>query len=140
LTGWPIGFRLEYAVWNAYASPAEANTEDTMAKPVVVTDSDFAEKVLKASRPVLVDFGAVWCGPCKMIEPIVDELSTEYDGKMDFTKMDVDASPQTAIQFGIRSIPALLVFKNGKAVAQIVGAVPKAVLRKRIDAVLNSAS
>ena len=110
-----------------------------MAKPVAVTDNDFAEKVLKASRPVLVDFGAVWCGPCKMIEPIVDELSTEYDGKMDFTKMDVDASPQTAIQFGIRSIPALLVFKNGKAVAQIVGAVPKAVLRKRIDAVLNSA-
>ena len=111
-----------------------------MAKPVHVNDTDFAEKVLKASRPVLVDFWAEWCGPCKMIAPIVDELATEYDGKMEFTKVDVDASPQTAIQFGVRSIPTLLMFKNGKAVAQVVGAVPKAVLKKRIDALLNSAS
>ncbi len=109
-----------------------------MAKPIHVSDTDFSDKVLKAPRPVLVDFWAEWCGPCKMISPIIDELATEYEGKMDFAKVDVDASPQTAIQLGVRSIPALLMFKNGKAVAQVVGAVPKSVLKKRIDAVLSA--
>ncbi len=107
-----------------------------MAHPVAVTDSDFKELVLKSDTPVLVDFWADWCAPCKMIAPIVEELSEEYDGKISFAKVDVDSSPMTAAEYGIRSIPTLLVFKNGSPVDQVVGAVPKAVLKKRLDSVL----
>lgn len=107
-----------------------------MAHPVAVTDSDFQELVLKSETPVLVDFWAEWCAPCKMIAPIVEELSEEYDGKISFAKVDVDSSPLTAAEYGIRSIPTLLVFKNGSPVDQVVGAVPKAVLKKRLDSAL----
>ena len=108
-----------------------------MAEPFAVTDTDFDEKVLKSNVPVLVDFWADWCMPCKMIAPIVEELSQEYDGKLDFAKLDVDSNPSTAMTYGVRSIPTLLIFKEGKPVDQIVGAVPKGVLKKKIDSSLG---
>jgi thioredoxin 1 len=108
-----------------------------MGKPLPVGDSDFQKEVLDSDTPVLVDFWAEWCGPCKMIAPIVDELADEYEGKVKFTKVDVDSSPQTAMQYGVRSIPTLLLFQNGQPIDQIVGAVPKAALTKRLEAALD---
>jgi thioredoxin 1 len=108
-----------------------------MGKPMAVTDETFDAEVTEASLPVLVDFWADWCAPCKMIAPIVEELAEEYDGKVQFAKMDVDSNPQIPGKFGIRSIPTLLVFHKGEPVEQVVGAVPKAVLKKRLDAVLE---
>ncbi len=110
-----------------------------MAKPQQISDADFSTNVLESDQPVLVDFWADWCGPCKMIAPVVEELAEEYDGKFSFTKVDVDANPQTAMQFGIRSIPTLLLFKDGKVADQVIGAVPKAVLKKKIEKVLEEA-
>ena len=108
-----------------------------MAGTYTVTDQDFEEKVLQSDMPVLVDFWADWCMPCKMIAPIVEELSQEYDGKAGFAKLDVDANPTTAMTYGVRSIPTLLVFKGGQPVDQIVGAVPKGALKKKIDSALE---
>ena len=107
-----------------------------MAKPKAVTDSDFQKEVLEADTPVLVDFWAEWCVPCKMVAPVLDELAQEYDGKVKFTKLDVDSSPQIAVRYGVRSIPTLLVFKGGSPVDQVVGAVPKAVIKKRLDSAI----
>jgi thioredoxin 1 len=107
-----------------------------MAKPLAVTDATFTEEVLNSEQPVLVDFWADWCGPCKMVAPVVEELAAEYDGKLKVTKVDVDSSPLTAGTYGIRSIPTLLIFKDGKPVNQVVGAVPKQVLQEKIDQVV----
>lgn len=107
-----------------------------MAKPLAVTDATFTDEVLNSEQPVLVDFWADWCGPCKMVAPVVEELAADYDGKLKVTKVDVDSSPLTAGTYGIRSIPTLLIFKDGKPVNQVVGAVPKQVLQEKIDQVV----
>ena len=104
-----------------------------MSHPVEITDATFDEEVVNSDVPVVVDFWAEWCGPCKAIAPIVEELAGEYAGKVKFTKLDVDSNPKTAMQFGIRGIPTLLIFSGGKAVDQVVGAVPKSMLKKRVD-------
>src|SRR5438034_1379789 len=100
---------------------------------LAVTSAEFDEKVLKSDVPVLVDFWAEWCGPCKAIGPSVEQLATEYAGKAKVFKLDVDADPMIASHFGVMSIPALLVFKNGKVVDQMVGAAPKATIAQLID-------
>ena len=107
-----------------------------MAKPYEVTDANFETEVLQSETPVLVDFWAPWCGPCRMVAPIVDELSEEYDGKVKFVKLNTDDNIRTASTYGIRSIPTLLVFKGGDAVGSIIGFRPKGDLKKRLDAVL----
>ena len=97
-----------------------------MSEAVVqVTDSNFDQEVLKSSVPVLVDFWAEWCGPCRMVAPVVEELAKQYQGKVKVAKVDVDQNQRIATQYAIRSIPSLYVFKGGKVVDQIVGAVPK---------------
>jgi len=99
-----------------------------------VTDSTFDEEIVNSEIPAIVDFWAEWCGPCKMIAPIFEELSGEYDGKVKFAKMDVDANADVPVRYGIRGIPTLLIFKGGSPVDQIVGALPKSTLKQRIDA------
>ena len=106
-------------------------------KPVELTEETFEQEVLKATMPVLVDFWAVWCGPCKMIAPIVEELAVEYEGKLKIGKVDVDNHQQIAMQYGIRSIPTLLMFKGGKVVEQIIGAAPKKMLVEKLSKHLN---
>ncbi len=106
-------------------------------KPLAVSDATFKSEVLSSDKPVLVDFWAEWCGPCKMIAPVVDEIATEYDGKLKVVKVDVDSNPGSSMQFGVRSIPTLLLFKGGQVVEQIVGALPKRHLVDKITAHLN---
>lgn len=106
--------------------------------PIEFTDANFEQEVLKSNVPVLVDFWAVWCGPCKMIAPFVEEISGEYEGKAKVGKVDVDNNPQTAMTYGIRSIPTLLIFNGGKVVDQIVGAVPKGAITSKIDGQLQT--
>ncbi len=107
-----------------------------MGKALEFTDSNFEAEVLNSDKPVLVDFWAEWCGPCRMIGPVVEEMAGEYDGKAKIGKVNVDNNPNISIKYGIRSIPALLIFKNGEVVDQIVGAVPKPHLTKQLDAQL----
>ena len=104
-----------------------------MSHPINVTDSSFDEEVIQADTPVLVDFWADWCAPCKMIAPIVEELAGEFDGKVKFTKLDVDSNPKSASSYGIRGIPTMLIFNEGEPVDQVVGAVPKSVLKTRLE-------
>lgn len=99
-----------------------------MASNLAVTTSEFEEKVLKSELPVLIDFWAVWCGPCKAIAPSVEQIATEYEGKAKVYKVDVDTEGELAQKYGIMSIPSLLVFKGGKVVDQMVGAAPKAAI------------
>jgi len=103
---------------------------------VEITDDNFETEVIKSDKPVLIDFWAVWCGPCKLIAPIVEELSSEYAGKVKVGKLDVDSNQQTSIKFGVRSIPTLLLFKDGKLKDTIIGAVPKGKIVEKLNAAL----
>lgn len=107
-------------------------------KPIHVTDADFKTLVLEADKPVVVDFWAAWCGPCRMIAPFVEELATEYAGKAIVAKMDTDANPQTPMNFGIMGIPTLIFFNKGQAVDRMVGVPrnPKQALTQKLDALL----
>ena len=96
-----------------------------MAKPIEVTDQTFEEVVLKAELPTVVDFWAVWCGPCKMIAPVLEEIAQEYDGQLQVAKLDVDHNNESAMQYGVMSIPTLILFKDGQPVERIVGFMPK---------------
>jgi thioredoxin 1 len=98
-----------------------------------ITDDNFQDEVLNSDLPVLIDFWAIWCGPCKMVAPIVEQLSTEYDGKAKIGKLDVDSNQQTSIKYGVRSIPTLLIFKSGELVETIIGAVPKAKIVEKLE-------
>ncbi|MFZ9981445.1 MAG: thioredoxin [Cyclobacteriaceae bacterium] len=106
-----------------------------MGKAIVLTDANFDE-VINGSQPVLVDFWAEWCGPCKMIGPVVEELAGEFEGKAVIAKLNVDENPEATVRFGVRSIPTLLVFKGGQVVDKQVGAVPKSVLAQKVEAQL----
>lgn len=101
--------------------------------PAEVTDSTFDTTVLKASLPVLVDFWAPWCGPCRALGPVIDELSKEYDGKVSVLKMNVDENPATPGKYGIRAIPTMILFKNGEVVEQVTGAVSKSNLKDLLE-------
>lgn len=101
-----------------------------------VTDSTFDKVVLQSDKPVIVDFWAEWCGPCRMVGPIVKEISTDFDGRAVVTKLDVDNNPEVSAKFGIRNIPTILFFKNGQIVDKQVGAVPKNVLVSKLEAIL----
>lgn len=103
---------------------------------VQISDSSFEQDVLKADGPVLVDFWAEWCGPCKMIAPVLDELADEYSGKLKVCKLNIDANPETAPKYGVRGIPTLIIFKNGQAEATKVGALSKSQLATFIDSVI----
>jgi thioredoxin 1 len=101
-----------------------------------VTDSTFEKEVLQSEKPVLVDFWAEWCGPCRMVGPLVKEIGTEYEGRAVVAKLDVDSNPEVSNKFGIRNIPTILYFKNGEIVDKQVGAVPKHVIASKLDALL----
>ena len=108
-----------------------------MGSPLNITDENFQSEVVNSDIPVLVDFWATWCGPCRMIAPSIEELAREYDGRVKVCKVDVDHAQQTAQGFGIRSIPTLLIFKDGKQADQLIGAVPKRAIEDKIKAVLS---
>jgi len=101
-----------------------------------ITDENFVEEVLKSETPVLIDFWAPWCGPCHMVSPVVEKLSDDYGDKMGFYKMNVDEAPLTAQNYGIMSIPTLMLFKDGQRVDQIIGAVPESTIKNMISTVI----
>lgn len=103
---------------------------------VEITEANFEEVVMKSDKPVVVDFWAAWCGPCKMIGPVIEEMSGEYEGKAVIGKVDVDSNPSISAKFGVRNIPTVLFIKNGEVVDKSVGAVPKAQLVEKLDAQL----
>ncbi|MBU0507671.1 thioredoxin [bacterium] len=112
-------------------------TDKTKTKALHVSDKEFAD-TLKKNSMVVVDCYADWCAPCRMVAPVIEELAGEYEGKVTFAKVDVDSSPGVAMQFGVRSIPTLLFFKDGKLVDQQVGALPKPALKQRVEALLTA--
>jgi thioredoxin 1 len=111
-----------------------------MGKPVAVSEQTFEAEVLRSPTPVLVDFWAEWCGPCRLIAPIVEEFATEYDGRLKVAKVDVDDNQTLAMRYSIMSIPTLGVFRDGQMVDRIVGYMPKAELKRRLDSALQTAS
>jgi thioredoxin 1 len=108
-----------------------------VSQTVEVTDKTFDDIVLTKNQPVLVDFSAPWCGPCKAVDPIIEELALEYDGKVTFVKINVDENKATSTRYSVQGLPTMLIFKDGKPFSQISGAKPKAEIKKRIDAVLT---
>lgn len=108
-----------------------------MSKPVEVNDSNFDQAVLQAGTPVLVEFWAAWCAPCRMVAPIVEELAEEYEGKVTVVKLDVDQNPKAASKYGIMSIPSLIIFKDGSPVSNLVGFRPKVDLKRSLDEALG---
>ena len=108
-----------------------------MSKPIAINDSNFDQIVLQAKTPVLVDFWASWCAPCRMVAPIVDELAEEYSGRISFAKVDVDQNSKIATKYGIMSIPTLLIFKKGEPISHTVGYKPKEELKRSLDAALE---
>ena len=107
-----------------------------MARPQDVTDADFEQEVLQADLPVMVDFWAEWCSPCKMVSPLVEELAEEYDGRVKFAKLDTEENVDTPARLGVRGLPTLMVFKGGEQVDQIVGFRPKGDLKRILDKAL----
>ncbi len=107
-----------------------------MTKPVPVEDATFDRMVLKAGKPVLIDFWATWCKPCQMVAPVLDELSSEYDGKVEFLKMDVDKNPQTPAKYSVRSLPTIMVFKAGQPVSHMIGFKSKANVKRTLEEAL----
>jgi len=107
-----------------------------MSNLIDINDSNFDEIVLKSKTPVLIDFWAPWCAPCKMVAPVVEELSNEYEGKVTFGNVNVDETPKIAVKYGIMSIPTLIIFKNGQPVSNIVGYRPKDQIKQSLDAAL----
>ncbi len=101
-----------------------------------ITDANFEETVLKSSKPVMVDFWAAWCGPCRMVGPIIDDISKDYDGKAVVGKLDVDANQEFAAKYGVRNIPTVLIFQNGEVVGRQVGVAPKTTYAEALDALL----
>ena len=109
----------------------------TRIEPIEVTDASFAQEVLQSSLPVLLDCWAAWCGPCRMIAPVVEDLATDLAGKVKVAKLNVDENPKTAMRLSIRSIPNLLLFRNGEVIGQMVGAVPRAQIEAEISRLLR---
>lgn len=108
-----------------------------MSDTITLSDNNFDEQIKTSEIPVLVDFWAEWCAPCKMMAPVIEEIAGQYKGKIKVGKLDVDSNPKTASKYGIRSIPSVLIFKDGRILEQIIGAVPKKQITKKLDAVLE---
>lgn len=135
------GFFVTLVAWPIYGGQLHLlftffSTIEIVSMALEITESNFQEVVLNSDKPVLVDFWAAWCGPCRMVGPIVDELSNDFEGRAVVGKVDVDKEGEIAMQFGIRNIPTLLVFKNGEVVDKQVGVAPKNVLAGKLEAQL----